>query len=137
MHMKKRNSKTVYMLAFLLLAFGVGYLAISGIQSSSVYFLNVSEALAKGMHNIQQARLFGMVRSEGMEQSQEQLGVKFQLADKDHPGKTIWVVYQGAVPDSFQPGVEVIVEGAASETGDGFIAHSLMTKCPSKYEGAD
>ncbi|MGM0423760.1 MAG: cytochrome c maturation protein CcmE [Thermodesulfobacteriota bacterium] len=131
---QKGSSKAVYIAAFLLLALGVGYLAISGIQSGSVYFLNVSEALAKGVDNIEQARLFGKVKSQGLEQSQEQIGVRFQLADKDDPGQTIWVNYQGVVPDSFQPGVEVIVEGSSSQAGKEFLAHSLMTKCPSKYE---
>lgn len=131
---QKGSSKTVYIAAFLLLALGIGYLGISGIQSGSVYFLNVSEALAKGIDNIEQARLFGKVKSQGLEQSQEKIGVRFQLEDKDDPGQSIWVQYNGAVPDSFEPGVEVIVEGSSSPAGDGFVAHSLMTKCPSKYE---
>ncbi|MFW6315235.1 MAG: cytochrome c maturation protein CcmE [Desulfohalobiaceae bacterium] len=132
MNKQKSSSKTVYIAAFLLLALGVGYLAISGIQSGSVYFLNVSEALAKGMNNIEDARLFGKVKPQGLEQDSEQIGVRFQLADKDEPAKSIWVNYQGVVPDSFEHGVEVIVEGSSS--GEGFVAHSLMTQCPSKYE---
>jgi cytochrome c-type biogenesis protein CcmE len=137
MSKQKGGSKAVYIVAFMLLLLGVGYLAITGFQSGSMYFLNVSEALAKGMDDIQQARLFGKVKSQGLERSQEKIGVRFQLADKDDPGQTIWVNYQGAVPDSFQPGVEVIVEGSSSPSGKTFVAHSLMTKCPSKYEERD
>ncbi len=137
MQKNKSNSKTIYILAFLCLSLGVGYLAVSGIKSSSVYFLNVSEALAKGMHNIDQARLFGKVKEDGLNISQEQIGVRFKLADKEQPGSSIWVHYQGAVPDSFKPGAEVIVEGASAEEGQSFKAHSLMTQCPSRYEPSE
>ena len=42
------------------------------------------------------------------------------------------VSYRGAVPDTFKPGAEVIVEGGMA--GPQFAARTLMTKCPSKYQ---
>ena len=42
------------------------------------------------------------------------------------------VSYRGAVPDTFKPGAEVIVEGGMSDRH--FAARTLMTKCPSKYQ---
>jgi cytochrome c-type biogenesis protein CcmE len=44
------------------------------------------------------------------------------------------VDYSGAVPDTFKPGVEVIVEGGMQPEAGVFKASTLMTKCPSKYE---
>ena len=44
--MAKKSGKNVYLVALLLFLGGVGYLAYSGFSENSVYFLNVSEALA-------------------------------------------------------------------------------------------
>ena len=126
--------KLTYGIAFALLLGGVGYLIVSGLSSNSVYFLNVSEALAKGLKADEQARLFGTVDPEGLNRNQGMTGIEFNLADKDRPGHTIRVSYSGAVPDTFKPGVEVIVEGTMQVSDKHFAAHSLMTKCPSKYE---
>lgn len=58
--------------------------------------------------------------------------MRFRLRDADQPGLVVWVEYKGVVPDTFKPGAEVIVEGGMGQ--DSFLAKSLMTKCPSKYE---
>ena len=34
----------------------------------------------------------------------------------------------------FKPGAEVILEGSFAQGGKEFLATTLMTKCPSKYE---
>ena len=128
------RQKMTYGIAFALLLGGVGYLIISGLSTNSVYFLNVSEALAKGLQADEQARLFGTVDPENLDRKQGMTGIHFSLADKERPGETIRVSYSGAVPDSFKPGVEVIVEGAMQTPDRIFAAHTLMTKCPSKYE---
>ncbi|MDZ7762419.1 MAG: cytochrome c maturation protein CcmE [Desulfovermiculus sp.] len=131
---RKSGQRIVYILAFSLLAFGLAGLLVNGVSKDSVYFLNVSEALAKGLGNLDKARLFGMVKEEGLRHREDQLEVEFLLADKDHPDQSIQVTYQGALPDTFRPGVEVIVEGGAGQAMNGsFVAHTLMTKCPSKY----
>ena len=60
-------------------------------------------------------------------------GASFLLQDKDDAGLTLPVVYKGAVPDTFKAGAEVIVEGGPQPDGR-FMAKTLMTKCPSKYQ---
>ena len=60
-------------------------------------------------------------------------GASFLLQDKDDAGLTLPVVYKGAVPDTFKAGAEVIVEGGLQPDGR-FMAKTLMTKCPSKYQ---
>jgi cytochrome c-type biogenesis protein CcmE len=42
------------------------------------------------------------------------------------------VVYRGAVPDSFRDGFTAILEGVHSADG-GFIANTLLIKCPHQY----
>lgn len=132
--MAKKNSKTLYIAALALFVMGVGYLMFAGISESSVYFLNVSEALAMPSDELKAARLFGTVKGEGISKLADKPGVRFQLEDKDDASNTLWVVYEGAVPDTFKAGAEVIVEGNFSGASASFKAETLMTKCPSKYQ---
>lgn len=131
--MPKKNSKFIYIFALALFVSGLGYLIYSGLDENSSYFLNVSEALAMPREDLSRARLFGTVSPDGLETPEGALGVGFSLADKDN-GSTIRVDYHGAVPDTFKPGVEVIVEGGVDPSSGVFKASSLMTKCPSKYQ---
>ena len=48
-------------------------------------------------------------------------------------GSTITVLYQGAVPDQFEDGADVIATGVLVDA-ETFEADSLTTQCPSRYE---
>ncbi|MCH5277002.1 MAG: cytochrome c maturation protein CcmE [Desulfovibrionaceae bacterium] len=130
--MARQKSLSVYAFALLLLTGAVGFMVWSGLSSNSVYFLNVSEALAMPPQELQAARLFGTVAEDGMARPGNGLGVRFRLQDAEKPGLVVWVEYTGVVPDTFKPGAEVIVEGGMGQ--DSFQAKNLMTKCPSKYQ---
>lgn len=129
-----KNQKWIYLAAVLLLGAGVGYLLFSGLSRNSVYFLNVSEALAMPADKLTQARLFGSVADRDLVREPGNAGVSFLVLDKDNPQDAIQVRYSGVIPDTFKPGVEVILEGAFAQDGKEFVASTLMTKCPSKYE---
>ncbi len=60
----------------------------------------------------------------------------FSLADRAGGGRTVPVIYSGAVPDPFRVGRELIV--TVSKRGARFVAQpgSMITKCPSKYSPA-
>lgn len=130
----EQHQKWIYLAAGVLVAVAVGYLVFSGLKSNSVYFLNVSEALAMPAEKLGQARLFGTVSEEDIVREQSGLGVAFFVQDKNDPSQRIRVGYQGAVPDTFKPGVEVIIEGTFASQTTQFSASTLLTKCPSKYE---
>ena len=130
--MARKKSPAMYIVALLLFVGGVGYMAWSGLSENSLYFLNVSEALDMPTEKLQAARLFGTVADDGITRQDGNLGVRFCLQDAARPDLTVWVEYTGVVPDTFKPGAEVIVEGGMTQ--DSFVAKSLMTKCPSKYE---
>ena len=132
-----KNQKWVYLAAILLVGTGVGYLLFSGLSQNSVYFLNVSEALAMPAEKLTQARLFGTVADNGIERDPSSLGVSFFAQDSEQPDKTIRVHFTGAVPDTFKAGVEVILEGSFTADTRVFEATTMMTKCPSKYEKND
>ncbi|NDV26549.1 cytochrome c maturation protein CcmE [Desulfovibrio sp. JC010] len=132
--MAKKGGKGVYIAALILFLGGLGYLIYSGVSQDSVYFLNVSEALAMEESELGQARLFGKVAPQNIESKAGGLGVAFDLTDQEKNTQTIRVDYSGAVPDTFKEGVEVIVEGNFVNGHKMFKATSLITKCPSKYE---
>lgn len=136
MSTQKSKNKGVYVAALGLLLAGLGFLVFSGLSQNSVYFLNVSEALAMEQGELGAVRLFGKVDAQNLERDERALGVAFTLTDVEDAGKTVRVDYKGAVPDTFKPGVEVIVEGGfVTQAGTMvFGADTLMTKCPSKYK---
>lgn len=132
--MAKSSSKFVYIVALTLFLGGLGYLIFSGLSEDSVYFMNVSEALAEDRGQIGQARLFGKVSPQNLEIVDGKLGASFDLKDKMEHDKVLRVQYKGALPDTFKEDVEVIVEGRFTPDGEVFVARTLVTKCPSKYE---
>lgn len=131
---KAKSSRTVYAVALVLFLAGFGTLLMAGLKQNSIYFLNVSEALAMPAEDIRQIRLFGTVAKEGLVFDSNSMGVQFLLADSADASKSIPVQFQGVVPDLFEPGIEVILEGGYQAQAGFFHANSLMTKCPSKYE---
>ena len=131
--MAQKSGKRLYVAAFALFLLGVGYLMFVGISENSVYFLNVSEALGMPVDKLQSVRLFGTVKEDGISRLEETPGVTFQLEDKYDAAQTLWVIFEGAVPDTFKGGAEVIIEGRLERAGT-FKAATLMTKCPSKYQ---
>lgn len=91
--MAKKSGKNVYLVALLLFLGGVGYLAYSGFSENSVYFLNVSEALATPSDKLKAARLFGTVAEDGLSRSETGRDVKFRLEDQENKATTLWVEY--------------------------------------------
>ena len=68
----------------------------------------------------------GSIRREGN-------GISFRVVDRDGGGKGLPVTYEGAVPDPFRGGREIVLTGTV-ENGR-FIGEpeTLITKCPSKF----
>ncbi len=88
--------------------------------------------VARAAEHVDTIKLTGKVlRQEGDAASAD--GLRFTLEDDAVKGKTVDVVYFGAVPDAFREGRHVLVDG---KLVDGrFVAErdTLVTKCPSKY----
>lgn len=92
--MAKKSGKNVYLVALLLFLGGVGYLAYSGFSENSVYFLNVSEALATPSDKLKAARPpSGTVAEDGLSRSETGRDVKFRLEDQENKATTLWVEY--------------------------------------------
>ncbi|MDR3176949.1 MAG: cytochrome c maturation protein CcmE [Desulfovibrio sp.] len=133
--MQKKAPFSTYIVALALFLAGIGYLAWSGFTVGRIPFVNVAEVLRAPAGAMDRAKLFGSVSGQGLNIRPDGLGAHFLLVDKDNADLKLWVDYRGALPDTFQEGAEVIVEGSLRPAA--FNAISLITKCPSKYEKAN
>ncbi len=114
--------------AIVLLA--IAYMMFSSLQSTTLYYLTPTEALAEGMVVTGQAvRVSGNVVDNTIKFDAKAMALDFDITDEK---TTIPVHYKGVVPDAFKQGVEVVVEGKLNSQGV-FEATSLLAKCPSKY----
>jgi cytochrome c-type biogenesis protein CcmE len=120
-----------------LIAAAVSYLVWAGIRSSSMYYLEIDEFVARQGGLVGETlRVKGWVRQGTMQWDARTNDLVFQLAPKDGSGGAVVPVsYRGVLPDMFAEGREVVVE---ARWQDGALhARQIMTSCPSKYEPAD
>jgi cytochrome c-type biogenesis protein CcmE len=127
---KKKRRLKIIMVSSIVLSI-IGYLTYSGIRDTMVYYLTVSELLAKGPSGENVGlRVAGEVIPDSVQWNPKDLKLSFRIRDGE---SSLHVDYQGVVPDSFKPGKEVIVEG--KYTAEGFFrAATIMPTCPSKYD---
>lgn len=126
-------------LKFLLLGFGIvatmGTLLIVGMSGPGglSYYLSVSEFVAAPDQSGDGFRINGKVAEGSIVRQDTGQDVAFVVTDGD---ADLPVRYHGIIPDTFVDNADVVVEGHLA--GDGtFEAHTLLAKCPSKYEAAD
>jgi len=127
------KSKTVIktLIGVLVIGGGLVYFMAQAMQSSWAYYYSVDEfaadtTIAQG-HSV---RVAGKVKPASVTKDLEKLLLRFTLAGSEHE---LPVEYGGTVPDNFGDGKEVVVEGRLNPQGL-FQAHTLTTKCESKYE---
>jgi len=130
---KQTNSKLKFIIGGLIIAFAIGYLIITGIQSSATYFLTIDELQAKGVAiENQTVRVSGWVDMETVEFDNKNLMLTFDITN-DAGIERLPIVFNGPKPDQMREGTEAVVEGKFD--GETFTATNLLLKCPSKYEG--
>lgn len=116
----------------LLLAVGVFYVIVSSMMSSGAYFLSVDEAMARPVTNERPIRVKGTVVAGSYQHEEGTTIHQWRVADKDG-ARELSVYYDGPMPDVFQEGGEVVVEGPRDAKGT-LMATEVTAKCPSKYE---
>lgn len=127
---KKRRKR--FIVCVLVMVVALGYMIYSAMANGSEYYLTVSEVYALGEQAQQsQIKIGGKVDAGSIVWDRAISGVNFNISDEK--GKTMAIAYRGVVPDSFQPGAEVILEGRVMQDGS-FAATTLLAKCASKYE---
>ena len=114
------------------LMLAVGYLVLTGLQSTSVYYLTVGELKATSNSVGRPVRVAGNVAPGSVEKLNGGLALRFTVEDESG---SFPVVYRGGpVPDIFGDQVQVVVEGKLQPDGT-FAADTLLAKCPSKFDG--
>lgn len=118
----------------------VGYLMVTGMQESMVYYHTPAELVARtaadpSYHDLG-VKVGGRVVPGSVRFDQRSLDLRFQVVDIAE-GKTAFPVhYQGPLPDTFEEGRDVVIEGRFTPAGT-FEATTVLTKCGSRYEAAE
>jgi cytochrome c-type biogenesis protein CcmE len=120
---------------------GVAFLALDS-AGDVQYYVHVDDLLAKPepwlSHQTIQVHGFARdvpLKGEVVEQRVRRV---FKLENK---GKTIQVIHEGSVPDTFKEEAETVAKGKLTRQGDLYVLTTvggeagIMAKCPSRYEG--
>lgn len=120
-----------FLIGGVILICALGYLLYMGFGSTTAYYSTVSELLDAGDSIYgQDIRVNGTVVPGSIDSDDINLNHEFTITDE---AGDLLVMYHGVVPDAFEDGVEVVVQGKLQSDGI-FYATTLLAKCPSKYE---
>lgn len=125
------NGRIKLIVAGAIIIAGVSYLMISGISQTTVYYYKLSELMADNSNHQGGVRVNGHVVAGSIQREPKTMTVNFVMTEG---GAKIPVSYSGIVPDTFKDESEVVVEGTLAADRSAFKAHTLLAKCPSKYE---
>jgi cytochrome c-type biogenesis protein CcmE len=129
-----------FLVGALLLVAAVGYLMVTGVQQTGMYYLTIAEFRERKADLVNEGvRVAGRVQPGSVTRQMTPKGeeLTFRLGDfttDGEPGEPIPVYFLGVTPDMFKDagGSDVIVEGTYR---DGRLqAQTVLTQCPSKYE---
>lgn len=118
----------------------VVYLMITGMRDSMIYYHTPSELIAKiGADPSYQElglKVGGRVSPGTVLFDQRSLDLQFHVLDIQDGTTSFPVRYQGPLPDTFEEGRDVVIEGRFTPAGV-FEATTVLTKCGSRYEAAE
>jgi cytochrome c-type biogenesis protein CcmE len=118
----------------------VGYLMVTGMKDSMVYYHTPSELVAKTTADASYrdvgVKVGGRVVPGTVAFDQRTLDLDFQILDIADGTTTFPVHYQGPLPDTFEEGGDVVIEGRFNQAGT-FEATTVLTKCGSRYEAVE
>jgi cytochrome c-type biogenesis protein CcmE len=132
--LRRKRLPLSFIIAGLAILGAVAYLVYANTQANAVYYLTVAELknCTTAACTTQSVRVAGVVQAGSIVRDDQKQTVSFVMTAG---GQSLPVIYSGIVPDIFQPGITVVVEG--HYTGHGpFQAQTLLTKCPSKFQSA-
>ena len=124
------SMRTKLAVAGIILSGAFAYLAFAGMQKGWVYFVGVEQYANDPQYHDQRVRIHGKVATDGFDLRKSLMTAHFNLTGGN---AAIPVVYRGVIPDLFEAGRDVVIEGRRDQAGQ-FQADVLMTKCASKYE---
>lgn len=129
---RRRRFPLSFLLAGLVILAAVGYLIFANTQTNAAYDMTVSELKACTNCIVQAVRVEGTVQQGTVQRNDATQQLAFVISDGH---QNLAVAYTGVVPDIFNSGIQVVVEGHYNGHG-AFQAQTLLTKCPSKFSVA-
>ncbi len=104
-----RKRRRWFLVAAVVLAVGLSYVAYSLFMHSGADYLTVSElkSQVESLPN-QQVRVGGKIAPGSIDWDDKAKVMRFALTDDR---ESLTVVYEGIVPDNFKPGSDLVVEG--------------------------
>lgn len=135
--MKKQSR---FVAGALVLVAVVGYLAVTGMKNSMMYYYTPDELAAKvtadpTAHDMG-AKVGGRVVPGSVKFDPRTLDLRFDVVDIATGRTRFPVHYNGPLPDTFEEGRDVVVTGKLTEAGT-FEANEVLTKCGSRYEASE
>ncbi len=109
------------------------YLGFNAFQGASSDYLTIQELIDRGSEAYDKnVRINGNLVPASFKRQEDATLLEFSITDGQN---SIYAKYQGVVPDLFfNEHSEILLEGKYSPSGV-FNAHSIIVKCPSKYQG--
>jgi cytochrome c-type biogenesis protein CcmE len=112
----------------------IGYLLVTGVSRNDLYMSSLEDWQPERAKR-ERVRVMGWIAEGSISEHSELLVTDFVMRNQDGTVRQA-MVYEGVVPDLFTDGSNLIAAGRLGSDGI-FLADDLMTKCPSKYEGAE
>ena len=126
-------AKYKFVIGILAIVFAIGFLMFTAVDQTKMYMITVDEYLTAGnAYAGETVRIAGKVKEDSMAWDAATRELQFVLSDMDGDGD-VPVSYTGLLPDMFAEGRDVVVEGPSSSEAT-FVASTVLTSCPSKYE---
>ncbi len=123
-----------FVVAGVAIAGAILYLVIANTGALARYYMTVAELRACASCGSQDVRVAGTVVNGSISRTAATQMVRFGVTDGTEGQKPLAVVYGGVVPDVFNNGIQVVVEGHLQNGV--FQANDLLAKCPSKFQSA-
>ncbi len=114
------------------------FLVIAGIRSTSMRHFTPAALVAESQKlNNQRVQVDGLILEDSTTWDAANFELIFAVRDRESHD-TVNVIYKNQLkPDNFTDGGSVFVEGRYDASQNLIVASKLMTKCASKYEGAE
>ena len=136
-----QGHRTRFVVLGLVVALSVGYMVYAAFPGNALYFLTVSEFMARdGVQDGRTVRVAGKLVDGSFLRQENSTLASFSLTDKDGGlagEQQLAASYVGVLPDLFfNPHSEVILEGSYGP-GQVFQVNNVLVKCPSKYQSLE
>jgi cytochrome c-type biogenesis protein CcmE len=130
---RRRKVRWSFVVAGVAIAGAVLYLVLANTGATAEYYMTITQLRACSTCSARTIRVAGVVVAGSIARDTTNQMVQFKISDSKTTAMP--VVYSGVVPDIFQSGAQVVVEGKLASNGV-FMAENLLTKCPSKFQAA-